>query len=98
MKNAGVYHCPGDQSEDPKYGPRVRSVSMNSFVGVITVPPGDPSGQSEKQLSSGYRTFSKLSDYKTFSPSDGIVFLDERSDSVNDGFFWVDASAITGIG
>ncbi len=98
-KNAGVYHCPGDLYEDPKLGPRVRSISMNSFVGVIAVPPGDAvNGASEKQLAGPYKTFSKLSDYRSFSPSDGIVFLDERADSINDGFFQVDASALTGLG
>jgi len=33
VKNAGAYHCPGDVSVDAKYGPRVRSVSMNIWVG-----------------------------------------------------------------
>jgi prepilin-type N-terminal cleavage/methylation domain-containing protein len=97
-KNAGVYHCPSDQSDDPKYGPRVRSCSMNSFVGVISIPPGDSSGNSEKQIKSGYETYSKLSDYRHLSPSDGIVFLDERADSINDGFFWISQTAITGDG
>jgi prepilin-type processing-associated H-X9-DG protein len=100
-KNPGVYHCPSDQSDDgshPSYGPRVRSCSMNSFVGVISIPPGDPNGNSEKQRNSGYETYSKLSDYRHLSPVDGIVFLDERPDTINDGFFWIDPSAITGNG
>jgi prepilin-type processing-associated H-X9-DG protein len=97
-KNPGVYHCPSDQSTDPKYGPRVRSCSMNSFVGVISIPPGDPSGNSEKQITSGYETYSQLSDFRHLSPCDGIVFLDERADSINDGFFWISQSANTGDG
>ncbi len=98
-RNAGVYHCPSDQSDDPKYGSRVRSCSMNSFVGVISIPPGDiANGASEKQTKSGYETYSKLSDFRRLSPSDGIVFLDERADSINDGFFQIDPAAITGTG
>jgi prepilin-type processing-associated H-X9-DG protein len=97
-KNPGVYHCPSDQSDDPKYGPRVRSCSMNSFVGVISIPPGDPNGNSEKQITSSCETYSQLSDFRHLSPSDGFVFVDERADSIDDGFFWIYPSAITGTG
>ena len=99
VKNPGVYHCPSDMSLDAgNHEPRVRSCSMESFAGVISIPPGDPSGNSEKQITSGYETYSKLTDYRHLSPADGIVFLDERPDTINDGFFWIDPSAMTGNG
>jgi prepilin-type N-terminal cleavage/methylation domain-containing protein len=34
-RNYKTYHCPGDKSFVPGYGSRVRSVSMNSIIGII---------------------------------------------------------------
>ncbi|HEX3800103.1 MAG TPA: prepilin-type N-terminal cleavage/methylation domain-containing protein [Verrucomicrobiae bacterium] len=90
-KNAGVYHCPADKFVDPfAHTLRVRSCSMNNFVGT-----------SPKQISSGppawlgggsFTEFQKLSDFTSMSASDCICFLDENPRSLNDGFFEVDPS------
>ena len=94
-KSGKVYHCPGDRSADPTYGPRVRSISMNSQVG----PAGEPTSISGKLVNgSTYERYLKMSDFKKLPPTDAMVFLDERGDQINDGFMWIDGSALTGNG
>lgn len=89
-KNAGVYHCPADKTPSREPGPidlRVRSCSMNGYVGVTdagSISAGVNSGSNEK--------YHKTSDFLKLKPVDAIVFLDERSDSLNDGWFWSPAS------
>jgi len=75
-----IYHCPADKSlSRGKTGrPRVRSISMNSYL-------GDRGGP----FSSGYRQFRKYSEINNPSPSRCWVFVDEREDSINDGWFAV---------
>ncbi len=80
-KNISIYHCPADhtmttEADGRKY-PRVRSVSMNAFVG-----PFDDAGS---QLISGWAQFIRLSGVRT--PSMVFVFLDENPQSVNDGWY-----------
>ena len=74
----GVYKCPSDRSlSRGKTGsPRVRSVSMNAYV-------GDRSGP----YTGGYKQFRKAVDIP--SPSKTWVTIDEREDSINDGWFAV---------
>jgi prepilin-type N-terminal cleavage/methylation domain-containing protein/prepilin-type processing-associated H-X9-DG protein len=79
IKNPAAFKCPADKSSVKIGGqllPRVRSISMNCYV-------GNPS-----------RTWTSPSRYtqcKTFamikSPVDMFVFLDEREDSINDGWY-----------
>jgi prepilin-type N-terminal cleavage/methylation domain-containing protein/prepilin-type processing-associated H-X9-DG protein len=77
-KSAGIYRCPSDKSG------RVRSVSMNGYVGPTTTGP----------LSASYMTMSppnefylKITSFNKLRPVDAVVFLDERKDSLNDGWF-----------
>lgn len=86
IKNAATYHCPGDQSVDSVYGPRVRSCAMNSFVGQPSGPPGN-FGQGIP--SSGYEYYHKSTDFRKLSPTSAFVFVDERAASIDDGFFWI---------
>lgn len=81
VKNAAVYHCPADTSTVTIGGEvlaRVRSISMNSYMGV------------GKQT--GYRTFRTMQDITVPGPSEAFVFMDERADSINDGLFAIDAA------
>jgi prepilin-type N-terminal cleavage/methylation domain-containing protein len=84
LKNAGVYHCPGDQSVDPRLGPRVRSCSMNSMVGYT-----DKGAYSDDSDIAGYEVYTKSTDFKRLAPCNAFVFLDERATSIDDGWFWV---------
>lgn len=82
-RTTGIYKCPGDKVDAAK-GPRVRSVSMNAYVG--------GSSTDGNMLNNGfntYRIFKKTSDMVQPSASDLWVFLDEHADSINDGFFFV---------
>ena len=88
-KSPGVYHCPGDKSTDPVYGPRVRSCSMNWFVGVPGVAGDYSSGLISQPGGpyNGYEYFRKSTDFKKLSPVNAFVFLDERASSIDDGMF-----------
>ena len=84
-KSPGIYHCPGDKSADVAYGPRVRSSSMNSFIG----PAGPAGSLGMNQLTSGYECYLKTSDFKKLSPVNAVIFLDERASSIDDGWFYI---------
>ena len=82
VKNPAVYRCPADKSTVTFTNgplPRVRSVSMNVFMG------GKPGTR--------FRHFGRMQEIVTPSPSEAWVFIDEREDSINDGLFAVDAAA-----
>ncbi len=75
-RNTGIYKCPADQLPSAA-GPRVRSVSMNAFVGDTTGNGG--------VLSSQWWQFLKTTDFR--NPTEIFVFLDEHPDSINDGWY-----------
>lgn len=87
-KNIGIYHCPADPG-NPIGTHRVRSISMNSYM----------NGVGQDILSNSFTLYQRLSDIK--HPSDRFVFLDERSSTLDDGFFEMDMTlnnnAITAI-
>jgi len=86
-KNAGIYHCPADPSVDPKYGPRVRSCSLNGAVGI-----GSAGSESSATLKSyqqnGDEYFLKTSDFNKLKPVNAVMFLDERKENLDDGWCW----------
>ena len=77
----GIWKCPADRStgvnNQGKIVPRIRSMSMSCWVG------GHP-------LYEGWKTYRKTSDMLDPGPSRTAVFLDEREDSINDGYFVID--------
>ena len=79
--NVSIYHCPADRTMtregDGLLYPRVRSVSMNCFVG-----PWDAFGS---PVAGGYAQFIKLGGIR--NPSGILVFLDESPQTVNDGWY-----------
>jgi prepilin-type N-terminal cleavage/methylation domain-containing protein/prepilin-type processing-associated H-X9-DG protein len=78
-QNAFLYKCPSDRSwvliNNQKYG-RVRSYSLNSFVGSDYWSPGGD-----------YRKYHKLTDLSEPTPSRTFTFIDEHEDSIDDGCF-----------
>jgi len=74
--NYAIYHCPADTSQAPGQPQRVRSYSMNGFVG---------SPSPDLLDSTAYRVFRKTTDFLT--PTDTFVFLDEHPDTIDDGWF-----------
>jgi prepilin-type N-terminal cleavage/methylation domain-containing protein len=73
-----IYRCPADRSTVNFNGqtlPRVRSVSMSGQMG------GDTA------LITGFPPNQKESDIRFPPPSRAFVFIDERNDSIDDGYF-----------
>jgi prepilin-type N-terminal cleavage/methylation domain-containing protein len=89
--NMGIWHCPADRStainNKNQTVPRIRSMSMNNWVGG---PGWGNSGSWRPQSSSGWLVYLKQSDMNDPGPSQTFVLLDEREDSINDGYFVVD--------
>jgi len=80
-KSAGAYKCPADRIMVRNGGvsrPRVRSISMNGWMGP-NAPAWNP----------GFFVFSKVSQIVKPPPSQALVYLDEREDSIDDGYFAV---------
>lgn len=90
-----IWKCPADKSmgratSGPQKGamvPRIRSMSMNNWTGG---PGWDASGGWRPRDSKGWQTYLKMSDMLDPGASSTFVFLDERNDSINDGYFVVD--------
>jgi len=78
---SGVYKCPGDRSRF------VRSVSLNCRLNPTRIngTPAFTEGGNARYHT--YRRFTEIA-----RASEIFTFLDERSDSINDGFFGVDMS------
>lgn len=83
-KSAALYHCTASRivaQEGSGSFPVVRTISMNGWMGYNT-PAFDPGP--------GYQLFQKTIDLRLLSPSDALVFIDERDDSIDDGYFAID--------
>jgi prepilin-type N-terminal cleavage/methylation domain-containing protein/prepilin-type processing-associated H-X9-DG protein len=79
-KSVAIFKCPADIYPGAR-GPRVRSISMNGFVGdVLNINGG---------LNPGWKRFLKTTDCTSPGPSLTWVLLDECPDSMNDDFFSV---------
>jgi prepilin-type N-terminal cleavage/methylation domain-containing protein len=79
VKNPAAFKCPADKSVCRIAGqsvPRVRSISMNCYVGDMSRTWTSPSR---------YTLCKRFAQIK--SPVDMFVFLDEREDSINDGWY-----------
>jgi prepilin-type N-terminal cleavage/methylation domain-containing protein/prepilin-type processing-associated H-X9-DG protein len=91
-RSPGVYKCPADRSGvyvNGSFKPRVRSISMNFFLGGFA---GSTSGSS---TAGPYQLFLKLSDISAGGshspgPTKTFLFLDEREDVINWGNFLTD--------
>ena len=84
--DARLFRCPADTSTvkfGGKYYPRVRSVSMNCYMGAVN------------PYTSGYREFKAMADIVEPIPAKAFVFLDEHPDSINDGLFTTDMSGFS---
>jgi prepilin-type N-terminal cleavage/methylation domain-containing protein/prepilin-type processing-associated H-X9-DG protein len=79
--SAAIFKCPADKAQVKFAGKvysRVRSLSMNGYMGDRAAP-----------YTSGFWQFKKITDITAPSPSKAWVFVDEREDSINDGWFAV---------
>ena len=86
IKSPPAFKCPADHSTAPMAGgakPRVRSLSMECHVGV---------GRTWTANSARYPLCLKMVQIK--SPVYKFVFLDEREDSINDGWYATDPDTL----
>jgi len=90
---ANIYKCPADRwlcVETNGLMARVRSMSMNAFVGMETaVLTGQQTvpGSIWGGAATGYLAYERESDFINLSPSMLWLTLDEQADSINDAFF-----------
>ena len=85
IKNPALFRCPGDKSQVEIFGRkmnRVRSVSMNNYLGNYRLNPNQSLGGF---FSANYRLFLRFDDL--IVPAKRFVFIDEREDSINEGIF-----------
>jgi prepilin-type N-terminal cleavage/methylation domain-containing protein/prepilin-type processing-associated H-X9-DG protein len=88
--SVGVWHCPADKSLGKKPNgdkvPRPRSMSMNIWAGGRGDTTDPRGGWSQ---GANWKVFRKMSEFIRPGPSMSFVLLEEREDSINDGFFIV---------
>ncbi|MBP8261501.1 MAG: type II secretion system protein [Verrucomicrobia bacterium] len=80
-RNTKFWRCPADLSVSVHGGvsyPRVRTFAMNSWL-----------AEGRLSQSPGYRVFKKMSDLTAPGPVKTFVLIDEREDSIDDGYFAV---------
>ena len=94
IKNPAAYHCPGDNSTAQILGvelPRVRSISMNGYLGSPN-SLDELDGKVDQAYRSGGKSCNipaKFSQFLRPGPAMTWVFLDEHQGTLNDGFFRV---------
>ncbi len=84
-KSAKLYRCTASKvmaKEGDGYYPVVRTISMSGWM-----------GYNSTLWNRGYQLFRKTADLVRLSPSDALVFIDERDDSIDDGYFAIDMVA-----
>ena len=84
-RSANVYRCIASKVTAREGGSRypvVRTLSLNGWMGWTNVGPWNPN--------LGYKLFRKTTEIINPSPSDELVFIDERDDSIDDGYFAID--------
>jgi prepilin-type N-terminal cleavage/methylation domain-containing protein/prepilin-type processing-associated H-X9-DG protein len=94
LKMATPFKCPADSSqviEGPVLLNRVRSISMQNWIGGDPVlgTPGSRTWTSPSKYGSYYQKMSTLR-----VPAITFLYLDERSDSINDGWWATDPDTL----
>jgi prepilin-type N-terminal cleavage/methylation domain-containing protein len=82
LNSYDVWHCPADQSTSKHGGivyRRARSISMNNWLNAS----GPWNG------ANNYKVLHKMADFTEPGPAKNWVVLDEREESINDGYFVV---------
>jgi len=87
----GIWHCPADRAlgvDKLKHQvPRIRSMSMQCWMGG---PGWDNSGPWVPTSKNGWLVAMSQASILNPGPSQSFVLLDEREDSINDGYYVVD--------
>jgi prepilin-type N-terminal cleavage/methylation domain-containing protein/prepilin-type processing-associated H-X9-DG protein len=81
-KSANLYRCAASRIMVQEGGgsyPLVRTISMSGWMGYNCT-----------WWNQDFQLFRKTTDLTRLSPSDALVFIDERDDSIDDGYFAID--------
>jgi prepilin-type N-terminal cleavage/methylation domain-containing protein/prepilin-type processing-associated H-X9-DG protein len=105
-KNPAIYKCPSDTSAVPDNKgntvPRVRSYSMNFFVGGFGDGNATEAGGDAAQWGANYPIYAKITDLEDIGLSPGAsktwVFIEERQDCINWGNFLTDMDGYPAAG
>ncbi|HEX7862448.1 MAG TPA: hypothetical protein VF773_19070 [Verrucomicrobiae bacterium] len=94
------FKCPADQflssiQRNAGWTSRLRSYSMNGFLGPNAAATNDVSYRGENWMVPGYRQFIKTSAIP--SPARTYVLIDEHQESINDGYFITDPTRISWV-
>jgi prepilin-type N-terminal cleavage/methylation domain-containing protein/prepilin-type processing-associated H-X9-DG protein len=88
--NLGIWRCPADKSTGLNPAgqrvPRVRSRAMSNWVGGNGDSPSN-GYRGGWGLNGNWKVFRKLTEMNFPGPTMTFVMLDEREDSINDGYF-----------
>ena len=91
-KSLGIYHCPADPSTAvnnlKERVARLRSMSMSNWVGGNGNDP--PSYHGYWGNSGRWKVYRRITEMRDPGPANTFVLLDERKDSINDGYFVVE--------
>ncbi|MBI2925467.1 MAG: DUF1559 domain-containing protein [Verrucomicrobia bacterium] len=92
-KALGVWRCPADKALSTigrQRFPHVRTMSMNNWVGDYDVRTARDGPIAQLQnWGPGFKIVRRLADMKDPAPAKTYVLLDERADSINDGYYVV---------
>jgi prepilin-type N-terminal cleavage/methylation domain-containing protein len=91
VKNAAIFKCPADKAtakEGTAIYSRVRSLSMNAWVG---------EGARKWNGGSTYQTYQTTGAMSRPGPAMLWIFIDEREDGINDGWFATDPDNGQGV-
>jgi prepilin-type N-terminal cleavage/methylation domain-containing protein/prepilin-type processing-associated H-X9-DG protein len=90
IKNPGAWKCPADSKPDPKYGTRVRSISVNSaFTNSSRKDDASPNNPAINGRT--YIAPKKMTQLVTPGPAMSWMIVDEHPDSINDADFFFGA-------
>ncbi len=85
VRSASFFKCPADKSmvrNSSTWMPRVRSISMNAYV-----------GEGSHGWNTSYRQYEKSIDIVSPTPANLWILIDEHEDSINDGAFYTAPTA-----
>ncbi len=93
INQVNVYQCPGDMIPSQN-GVRIRSVSMNSQMGMIYMSQGviDNHNALTWIYNPGWALISKLTDLSVLSAANAWIFADEAMYSLNDAYLQMQCS------
>jgi prepilin-type processing-associated H-X9-DG protein len=89
QQSLGIWRCPADGALSTIGGkryPHARTMSMNNWVGDYDASTGRANSPG---WNPGYKIFLKVTDMVDPAPVGIYVMLDERADSINDGYYVV---------